>query len=416
MPSEGQARRVAADEDDTAGKVADALLAQNSNEPVIVSRVAAAKKWAHLSPRSAMAKEEAIQKLATLPDADWRDDVDARAKRVMMTVRPPPKAHRKRAAVPSAAVPSGAPPAASQLKQQADEPVPSPIEPAAAIRGKATVTTCEVRPSAKAVKVYAAEAALAKVQSRAAAKHAAAAAAKRRVRAVRLAKAYGSAADAPPRAAPANAAPMKSSISAPVLRTLGGYPLSFSQVERTAPGGSFSRLPRFEPAKPPEALRQQGQRQLWEKRAPPPHDELPALLPLLLTRGGRSLAPTRALRPPRSPPAPLLPTHAAAAAAAVAAVAREKAERRQAVAQRSSRAHSELAAKEASAETEAKSAIAHGKEPYVAQSVASKKWPGLSPRAALQKEQLIQQLASLPPEMTFATECSESETHAILNG
>ena len=52
----------------------------------------------------------------------------------------------------------------------------------------------------------------------------------------------------------------------------------------------------------------------------------------------------------------------------------------------------------------------------VATSIAMRKWPDLSPRSAVEKEETIQRLASLPVGMHFAPECSAADTTRILQG
>ena len=52
---------------------------------------------------------------------------------------------------------------------------------------------------------------------------------------------------------------------------------------------------------------------------------------------------------------------------------------------------------------------------YISVSEACKRWPALSPRSAVLKEETIQTLAVLPDGMLFKSECSAWETHRFLS-
>ena len=124
-------------------------------------------------------------------------------------------------------------------------------------------------------------------------------------------------------------------------------------------------------------------------------------------------------------------SHASAAAAAVVAVAKERAEAKAAATVR--RASLRLdAVQDARRGVEhelrlraegggheggrGSSKDADGPGPYVAEAAATRKWPKLSPRSAVEKEQAIQELAVLPEGMTFYAELSADDTRRILNG
>ena len=66
------------------------------------------------------------------------------------------------------------------------------------------------------------------------------------------------------------------------------------------------------------------------------------------------------------------------------------------------------------AEAEAKAAAEHSRV-YVAVSDATRRWPNLSPRSAVRKEQAIRRLAVLPEGMRFYSELSAEEARRILN-
>ena len=117
-----------------------------------------------------------------------------------------------------------------------------------------------------------------------------------------------------------------------------------------------------------------------------------------------------------STPAPPLPAaHATAAAAAAAARERETA-----TAAKIPRATSGLATIQPripNAKKRPTSPVAPVHDgAYVAQSVAEKKWPTLSPRAAVAKEEALSRLAMLPPGMGFASEITEKEAISMLRG
>ena len=116
------------------------------------------------------------------------------------------------------------------------------------------------------------------------------------------------------------------------------------------------------------------------------------------------------------PDQPLPSAHAAAAAAAAAAFAKE------AEAKVEAKWSGKVAARPATpSSTKANAAPSTGAPPkpqraYVAQSVAEKKWPTLSPRSAVAKEEELTRLSVLPAGMMFAPEISEQEALLGLRG
>jgi hypothetical protein len=141
-----------------------------------------------------------------------------------------------------------------------------------------------------------------------------------------------------------------------------------------------------------------------------------------------------------SPVVALPESHASAAAAAVAAVARERAAAKAAAMRRASlrldavqdarRRAEQLRQRISANEGDLRGTHAqdrrkrgskehvgpNGRGPYVAEAAAARKWPDLSPRSAVQKEQAIQELSVLPDGMKFYAELSADETRRILNG
>ena len=119
----------------------------------------------------------------------------------------------------------------------------------------------------------------------------------------------------------------------------------------------------------------------------------------------------------------LISSHAAAAAAAVAAVAKQRSKlhgvgaKPDARRRRRARVDTHRVQQtqdQADAEAKAKAAAEHSRV-YVAVSDATRRWPNLSPRSAVRKEQAIRRLAVLPEGMRFYSELSAEEARRILN-
>ena len=115
------------------------------------------------------------------------------------------------------------------------------------------------------------------------------------------------------------------------------------------------------------------------------------------------------------PDQPLPSAHAAAAAAAAAAFAKEsEAARRRGGASEEGGAPSLAWAAVAGPSSSDKGANVEGA--YVAKSVAEKKWPMLSPRSAVAKEEELTRLSMLPPGLIFSSEITEQEAMLGLRG
>ena len=463
-----------------AAEVAEATMADSGTKgtvdnEVVVSRVAAANKWPKLSPRSAILKEQTIQRLSQLAGDWWQTSVDSKLENSLLddpgpTLSTPTRAekrtegYRSRRRPPASRTegqgrpqrvreaerevrrlnrvavveePADGAAAAVDLAQQ--EPLVVAAEPAApAVLQQVPIvasepaasspTRPEVKESTKALAARAAETAAAKAASNAARKHAEALAASRRSRASRLVNAYGSPAIAGLAREPPPLPTLKSSTSAPVVRrTLGGHTIdpNYNLMERRVVGGSFSKLPRLEASM---ATRPSGRRPAERTR----RAVLPAPLPLIK----ESARLSRRIHSPDNDP--LFTAHAAAAAAAVDAVARERAASLQAKLQarilatslasgtlqdepRSERQPTQydhlgrpikLTAKGADKNRDA--ATSDDNAPVVSRVAAAKKWSHLSPRSAVLKEEAIQRLGTIPNGMHFAPEVSARDVADIL--
>ena len=435
---------------------------------IIVSRVTAVNKWPTLSPRSAVLKEETIQRLASWPDASlWRSIVQANVEEIRLD-HPSPSKSRVPAAEPTYASPVGvrrprqrgrshvpghrarlaagvvAESEAAQEQQfdarlQDDIVASASIDPVATSPDRqlddgevseATEVTQAPRPSVpklntstKAAAARAAEEAVVQAASKASRRHAEAIAAVRQARENRLLSAYGSLAVAGLAREPRHhvlPSSLTSSASAPisVKRTLGGSILNsinYRLVEKTSSVVSFGKLPRIDEVRQHQPADQETKRRPGRKTSHSPAK--PWQSPM--RRSDPHVAPrTRRREVPILDSAPLSNAYEAAAAAAVLAVAEE-----QAAAMEAKLEARRLAAALASKTTE--DAVDDGqckeslvKAPSMRQSTdellkgnssqlaistaaAARKWPDLSPRSAVRKEQMIQQLAKLPPGAAF---------------
>ena len=463
--SGGSPRRVAVDGAPAAS--ADAL-----PDEIIVSRELAMRKWPDLSPRAALLKEETIQRLAALPAGELFR-VLGRARMAAPTagvVRTTAKRHAGARVRPSA---EGSPPSAGvpspEQHQAAFNPalamitIPSPLRastddkpfprsvsfpPIAEPSSPTMLKPPELRASRRAEAARVANILETEAATKAAMRRAEEMAEAHRVRAARLAGVYGSYTIAgvhqhvSHRAARAGRRELRSSKSMP--EKLGGAksrantdrgidtslsPPRYELVERRAVGGSFSRLPRLDGGM---QLEQQPEGRRARRRDRSCTHEANAS-----GEGSRRAAP------PRPPPptkddlidAALPTAHAAAAIAAAEAVAKERSEKaRRAMdatvgtmlavnrfqAKLKAKAKAKMDARllasgvktdEAWELTNRRDEIAHErvKVPIVAEAIACKKWPNLSPRSALEKEIAIQRLAALPEGIMLEPEVSSVE-------
>ena len=209
-------------------------------------------------------------------------------------------------------------------------------------------------------------------------------------------------------------------------------PPRYSLVERRTTGGSIGKLPRLPP--PSDATR----------RRERPHEQTLSETRRLERRGEAQAARRQQTHDAASPPewmmqAALPTAHAAAAMAAVEAVAKAKADAARSRMQASvkqimairamnnakvqaklttsaSAANAEFRLRNRRSEVIEQTKSAVDAPVQVATSIAMRKWPDLSPRSAVEKEETIQRLASLPVGMHFAPECSAADTTRILQG
>ena len=423
----------------------------------MVSQKFALGKYPHLSPRSAVSKCEAIQRMAILPaDDEWTSMVGRKLDHALLPVAAEAKAKRARTDVASctesqrdamhdAACLSSEPDLAdglthilTALQEEQDQPPLRGLRkgPARASPPPPAATPPPPPPRSVAVAAaasWAAREAAAKARRIEARREAARreAALHRRRRAMAIANAYGSNLSATP---------------------------SYALVERSLRGGSFGSPGKSSPTKlSPTKLSPAGSQKGARSRLPPAHHHgLPPMPPPLLPRRGAPLATAlmtapdelaEAVRP--SPlvkfvaPASHAPKHAsasasallsqqlrpsadsqieayaAAAAAATAARDREVAAALAAKQQRAERMEqlqgialgsprlrkrAALLGKVNMLRGAAKASAAPKQQLDVATSVAIRKWPDLSPRSAVEKESYVQGLAALPPGATFSLE------------
>ena len=436
---------------------------------IIVSRVTAVNKWPTLSPRSAVLKEETIQRLASWPDASlWRSIVQANVEEIRLD-HPSPSKSRVPAAEPTYASPVGvrrprqrgrshvpghrarlaasvvAESEAAQEQQfdarlQDDTVASASIEPVATSPDRqpddgedleATEMTQAPRPivpklntSTKAAAARAAEEAVVQASSKASRRHAEAIAAVRQARENRLLSAYGSLAVAglararEPRhhVLPSS---LTSSASAPisVKRTLGGSILNsinYRLVEKTSSVVSFGKLPRIDEVRQHHPADQETKRRPDRKSSHSPAK--PWQSPM--RRSDPHVVPrTRRRDVLILDSAPLSNAYEAAAVAAVLAVAEEQAaameaklEARRLAAALASKTtedavddgqHKESLAKAPSRRQSTDELLKGNNQLAISTAAAARKWPDLSPRSAVRKEQMIQQLAKLPPGAAF---------------